>query len=253
MSAFLQQEPELVWGFAAILLGWAGIVMSDTVRRAKGKDRRTTSPVAQWIASIVLLSALAIVAIWSWTASGRSLSMLGFRAGSGTGLGIAWGLAAGFIGLQLVQLRAVIRDETVRDTFRKTVFDSGDYDQIMPRRRADAWGFFAVGVTAGITEEIVFRAFLISLFTLLMPLWLAGVLALVLFVLGHAYQGVQGFIRILPISVLLTLTYVLSGSLWPGIALHIAVDVLSGVMVWAALPREGYVEVSGIAEAPAEA
>ena len=127
---------------------------------------------------------------------------------------------------------------------RALVFESGDYDTVMPRRRADVWGYQIVAVTAGITEEIVFRAFLISVFALWMPVWPAAGLALVLFLTAHAYQGVSGIVRILPVSVVLTLCYVLSGSLWPGIVLHVAVDVLSGVMVWLVLPRDGLIEIA---------
>ncbi|MEQ8558966.1 MAG: CPBP family intramembrane glutamic endopeptidase [Henriciella sp.] len=239
------KEAELLLGFAAVAVIWLVMIAMDVWRRAKGLKRRTTSPMRQWFASIGILWGLAAISVWAWMASGRTLADLGFSSGEAGGwrLGLAWGLAIAFAGQQVIQLIAIRRNEETRTQVKDVVFGSGDYDQIMPRRRKDVWGYQLLAVTAGITEEVVFRAFLISLFALWMPIWLAAVAALAMFIVAHAYQGVQGLVRILPVSIVLTLCYVLSGSLWPGIFLHVAVDVLSGLMVWVILPREGYVEV----------
>ena len=241
----LTGESELMTGLAAVAAIWLVMIGLDVWRRVKGLKRRTTSPVRQWFVTMLILWSLAAIAVWAWTASGRTLADLGFRAGDGPAwkIALAWALAIAFAGQQVVQLIAIRRDAETRAEVRDIVFSSGEYDMIMPRRRKDVWGYQLLAVTAGITEEVVFRAFLIGLFALWMPLWPAAALALAMFILGHAYQGMQGMIRILPVSVILTVIYVLSGSLWPGIVLHVAVDVLSGLMVWAILPREGYVEV----------
>lgn len=241
----LRGENELLLGFAAVVVVWLVMIGLDVRRRAKGLKRRTTSPVRQWFVTMAILWSLAAIAVWAWLASGRTLTEFGFRWGGQEGwkIGLAWGLALAFAGQQVYQLIAIRRDEETRRQVSDIVFASGDYDMIMPRRRRDVWGYQLLAVTAGITEEIVFRAFLIGLFALVIPVWPAAVVALAMFILGHAYQGMQGMIRILPVSVVLTVVFVLSGSLWPAILLHVAVDVLSGLMVWAILPREGYIEV----------
>ncbi|MEQ9314994.1 MAG: CPBP family intramembrane glutamic endopeptidase, partial [Henriciella sp.] len=185
------------------------------------------------------------VAVWSWTASGRSLESLGLNAGTAAGwqVGVAWGIAIAVMGQQLVQLRMIDRNDETRLQLKDMLFSSGDYDQVMPRRRKDVWAFQLVAVTAGITEEVVFRGFLIGVFAMFMPVWPAAGLALAVFVLAHAYQGWKGMLRILPISVILTLVFVLSGSLWPGILLHIFVDILGGHIAWKLLPKEGYLQI----------
>ena len=71
------------------------------------------------------------------------------------------------------------------------------------------------------------------------------------FILAHLYQGVQGLVRSLPVTVIMTLTYVLSGSLWPGIIVHVAVDVMAGVIAWILLPTDGYILVEDEAAAGA--
>lgn len=241
----LLASSELIWGLLVIAVTWGVIVVIDVLRREqrRGKPRRKTSPFGEWMSTLVLLWLLAGVAVWSWTASDRSLEDLGFTWGNGYGVMIAWGMVAGFTGMILYQLWSVYAQEKTREQMSKVLLGSGDYDQILPRRRADMWGFYALGVTAGITEEIVFRAFLISVLALVMPVWAAGVAALAVFVTCHAYQGPKGMLRILPVSVVLTVVYVVSGSLWPAILLHILTDVLSGMMTARILPREGYVEL----------
>lgn len=244
---WLAGERALWLGLAGVLAIWAVLVGVDVYRRIKGLKRRTTSPFREWFFTMAILWTLAVISVWAWTASGRSLEALGLGAGNAEGwkVGLAWGLAIAFMGQQIVQLIAVRKNEATRQQVKDIVFGSGDYDQIMPRRRQDVWGFQLLAVTAGITEEIVFRGFLIGVFALFMPVWPAAGLALALFVVAHVYQGWKGLLRILPISIVLTVIFVLSGSLWPAILLHIAVDVLSGLMVWHLLPREGFVVVEG--------
>jgi membrane protease YdiL (CAAX protease family) len=92
--------------------------------------------------------------------------------------------------------------------------------------------FQTMAVTAGITEEVIFRGFLIGVLALWMPLWVAGLAALAVFVGAHVYQGLSGMLRILPVSTVLTILFLASGSLFPGILLHAAVDLAGGAILW---------------------
>lgn len=243
MHDFLETEPALALGLASVLVIWLIGVGSDIWRRTRGRKPQTRSPWWHWVVTVVMLWSLALISVWTWSSSGRPVVTLGFELGQGWQNWVAWALVIGFLAPQILQLVAINRSDDMKAQVRALVFESRDYDTVMPRRRADVWGYQIVAVTAGITEEIVFRAFLISVFALWMPVWPAAGLALVLFLTAHAYQGVSGIVRILPVSVVLTLCYVLSGSLWPVIVLHVAVDVLSGVMVWLVLPRAGMIEL----------
>lgn len=241
MMNFIQTEPELAVGLGLIGLMWLCGLVADIHRRSRARKSPTRSPFGHWALTATLLWSLCAVSVWAWLGSGRSLEALGFRWGDGWGVLLAWAIALAFLGLQLAQLPVIRRDPAVQANLRSVMFASGDYDALMPRRRQDCWGFYLVGVTAGITEEVIFRAFLISVLALLMPLWLAALAAVAAFLLAHLYQGPQGLLRILPVTVVMTLTYILSGSLWPGIIIHVAVDVLAGLIVWLILPDEGYV------------
>lgn len=243
MTTLIETEPTLAAGLGAIAALWICGIGADIYRRVRAPERPSRSPVIHWAVTATLLWLLCGVSVWAWLASGRTLPALGFQWGEGWGVAAAWAIAIAFLLMQLAQLPAIRRDAGVQKGLRDLMFGSGDYDALMPRRRRDCWGFFLVGVTAGITEEIIFRAFLISVLALLMPLWMAAGAAVAVFILAHVYQGVRGLVRILPVTLVMTLTYILSGSLWPGILVHVAVDVLAGIIVWMILPDEGYIEI----------
>ena len=53
--------------------------------------------------------------------------------------------------------------------------------RFMPKNEAEYSRFNLVSITAGITEEIIFRGYIIWALALVMPLWAAAVLSLVSF------------------------------------------------------------------------
>lgn len=100
--------------------------------------------------------------------------------------------------------------------------------RFMPRNEAEYSRFNLVSITAGITEEIIFRGYIIWALALVMPLWAAAVLSLVAFVASHAYQGLsKALMGVVLTGGALTLLTIFSGSLLPAIILHIAVDLNS--------------------------
>ena len=93
--------------------------------------------------------------------------------------------------------------------------------------REGAW-FRAVGVSAGVFEEILYRGFMIGYLAAFMNIWVAGLASAVLFGLAHVYQGTAGVVRTGVTGLMLSLLFVWTGQLWGLIAVHIAVDVLNG-------------------------
>lgn len=97
---------------------------------------------------------------------------------------------------------------------------------LLPRTHAQRRAFAAVAVTAGITEEILFRGVL----THAAQHWgaspdvsLAAVSAV--FGLGHLYQGKSGILLTGLAGAALGSLAHLTGSLWVPIAVHVAVDL----------------------------
>lgn len=85
-----------------------------------------------------------------------------------------------------------------------------------------------VSLTAGITEEIIYRGFLIFAISYLFPnlsIWLVLLIASFIFGLGHKYQGmINGVLRTTAIGFLFSIIYIGLESIIPLILLHFLQD-----------------------------
>jgi membrane protease YdiL (CAAX protease family) len=104
---------------------------------------------------------------------------------------------------------------------------------LIPRTAGERWYAVAFSVTAGITEEIVFRGVLIALgievFHLSVPA--AAGLSLVFFAACHAYQGRLGVLSSGFLGLWFTGLTLLGGSILPAIVMHIAADLWALLVV----------------------
>ena len=71
---------------------------------------------------------------------------------------------------------------------------------------------------------------------------LAVVLSSILFGMAHSYQGWKGGLRAGVVGLILALSYLLLGSLWIPILLHIVGDIHSGMLGWLAFKEDKQVE-----------
>ena len=143
-------------------------------------------------------------------------------------------------------------------TIRAGALDPGDdpLSFLRPATGAERrWA--AIGaLAAGTGEEIVFRGLFIAAGTsvLGLPVWAAAILAVVLFGLGHRYQGLRGIITTGGAAVVFTALYALTGNLIVPIALHVTIDLVSLLLVPALLARHAApVTATEPATAPATA
>lgn len=93
--------------------------------------------------------------------------------------------------------------------------------------RALAVGLF-VGVTAGITEEVLFRGYALErIETVTNSTWIAGTVTAILFVVLHVEtHGIGGLLIISPLAVLLTVAYVWRRNLFVPIIGHVLINGL---------------------------
>ncbi|MBW8732872.1 MAG: CPBP family intramembrane metalloprotease, partial [Asticcacaulis sp.] len=103
---------------------------------------------------------------------------------------------------------------------------------LLPRTGRERFWAGLIALNAGLSEELFFR--------LALPLLLATVtgqpalafwLAVVIFGLGHAYQGLFGVIATTIIGALLGLIYLYSGNLWLVVGIHAGIDLWSLVVM----------------------
>jgi hypothetical protein len=103
--------------------------------------------------------------------------------------------------------------------------------RLLPQSAVEKQVFAGLSVTAGFCEEIVFRGFLLYVLAQAFGTVAAVTLSSAAFALAHAYQDARGAARAGLIGVILALPPVLSGSLWPSIIAHTAVDLIGGLLL----------------------
>lgn len=98
---------------------------------------------------------------------------------------------------------------------------------LLPRTAAERWYAAGLSVTAGITEEIIFRGLLIAIGTSALGLSkeAAAFCALAVFAAGHLYQGWRGMLAVTLVGFGLTMLYLRTGSLLMPILLHVLIDL----------------------------
>jgi membrane protease YdiL (CAAX protease family) len=225
-------EPALLAGLAVI----AAVVcqkiildLRDRVQRRAGKPRPPKR--VSYARTMVVLWLAALACLVAWLASGRGAAELGLGLGEGWRALAGWGAAAAVALYLIYSLLSTALSRRARTSLRRQFADAEGLDLVRPASPVEHRDFQLLSVTAGITEEIVFRGFLISVLALALPLWLACLVSIAVFVMAHLYQGTQGMLRILPITVIMTLIYVGSGLLWPAILVHVLVDATAGGLV----------------------
>ena len=169
--------------------------------------------------SSLILLGMAALAAALWLVQGRPAS--GLRLDPFVAPVWAWQ----FVGL-LIVLMAV---EPLLVSFSARVARSiarsyGHLGALFPRSRRELWTALAISLAAGLGEELIYRGFLLAYLEHYLH-WMAAVgVSSVAFGLAHLYQGLRGVLAIGAVGIGLGVLSVLSGSIWPAIALHAATD-----------------------------
>lgn len=101
------------------------------------------------------------------------------------------------------------------------------YAELLPVSKEEKKIWVLVSLTAGITEEIIYRGFLIFALGYLFPdwsIWAVLFFASLIFGLAHTYQGFSGVVRTAFVGMWLSVAYIGFGSLIPLMILHALID-----------------------------
>lgn len=194
-----------------------------------------------------ILWGLLILVVFAWSNAGRDFAEMGFQLPATLKFWGGVAFAAMAILLLVFQANAARRSDDYR---HQIIEETGQLVHLMPRSGRELGYFSGLAITAGIVEEVLYRGALIAYLSLWMETIWAAALALILFTLAHAYQGPKNALRAGVAGLALTVVYLLSGSIYPAIVLHGAIDLLGGAMCYYALSRG--TGLQGDAEAPAE-
>lgn len=124
--------------------------------------------------------------------------------------------------------------DTVRMKFsqaKQKQWEHVHFSDILPVTDKERKSWTYVALTAGITEEIIYRGFLIFAIAYLFPtlsIWAVILISSLLFGLAHTYQGVTtGVLRTTLFGVIFSILYIAIGSILPLIILHILIDYIA--------------------------
>ena len=147
------------------------------------------------------------------------------RLGIEPSRGLLFGVMLGMVGGMVLPVALALRDPEGR---RKQAARLESIWFILPRTREARLWWAALSVTVGVCEEIVFRGWMIPYLEELAP-WLgplgAVLAAAAVFGIDHGYQGWTGVVGTAALALFLTILYLLSGTLWIPIVVHVLVDL----------------------------
>jgi membrane protease YdiL (CAAX protease family) len=99
---------------------------------------------------------------------------------------------------------------------------------ILPGTAIERWWFAALSIGAGISEELLFRGFLLYYLGRYLPelsVWPQILIASAVFGLAHLFQGWRGTLATGALGAVFGLLYAVTGSLFAPIVIHAAIDL----------------------------
>ncbi len=175
----------------------------------------------QWAVFLLLLA--------GWWFLERPFAWLGVHDTIGAGFGVV--AVLGFTALAVLGVLAWRRRRASDAEKREQRDKLGDLAPILPQDDRDLRAFFALSVTAGVVEELLYRGFVLWMLAQWMPLWAAVVLSSIAFGLAHSYQGRDGMLRTGAIGLLFAVLFIASGSIWLPMLFHALFDMVQGVQL----------------------
>lgn len=166
---------------------------------------------------------LALLAFWAWR--GRPWSWL--RLGPSTPLRLGIGLAVGVLltGFLIWQRFAVLKSQEAILKVRPQLESA---EPLLPHTCTENRRFKVVSVTAGVCEETLFRGFLLWYFAVWTGTAGGILLSSLVFGFGHFYLGRAHVLKTTFAGLFFAGLVVASGSLWPAVLVHAAMDWNSG-------------------------
>jgi membrane protease YdiL (CAAX protease family) len=144
--------------------------------------------------------------------------------------------------LLTLQRYRILRDREMQEQLKKSLVH---VSALLPTNGREMATFYALSVTAGVCEEILYRGYVLWYIADVTGVVGGVLLSSALFGLAHAYQGTKGMLQTGAVGLVLAILFVLSGTLWIPIILHAFLDINSGRLAYGihrSLPDE--IEVS---------
>ncbi len=222
----------MIWADHALVATLVALIpvsvwsVSRLARRIESGDARARIRFYGWRIAEQWTGTLLLAMLWHWT--GRPLAALGIVAPAGTAAWITVALSVVTALFFAAQIRTVLESEVTQASVRAQLERSPGVRIVIPASAAEMRVFAAVGVTAGICEELLCRGFVLWYMSTLLPRGWAIVAAVAIFGIGHAYQGVRGVLMTTMVGGIAMAVYLWTGSLIAPMVMHATVDLANG-------------------------
>jgi membrane protease YdiL (CAAX protease family) len=174
---------------------------------------------------IVTWIAFSICVLAGWWYFDRDWAELGIRGAEPLRLALAFAVACVIVAAMAVQLRNLAR---LSDGVAEIDSQLGETAQFMPQSKLEDRWFKVVSTNAGLSEELIFRGYLIWYLGHYVGIGWAATIAVVAFAFAHIYQGVRQLPGLLLVSAVTVSLYVYTESLLVPVLFHIALDATQG-------------------------
>ena len=189
--------------------------------------------------------AFAALCLAMWARAGRAWGTLGLVPPSGARVLVGVVLGAILLYLTVRQVRGIRRLTPEKLEALRPKFEYVEF--ILPHTRGEYRWFMFLSLTAGFCEELLYRGYLFWVVGSYIGLPLAVVTGVLLFAVGHAYQGRRGVIKTGLAGLAMSLIFVGSGWLIPGMVIHALIDASAGVLAYKVY---SHVRATGVAGDP---
>lgn len=202
----------------------------DLPKMRRSLEAGTFDPTPGYLYTFIILWSLTLLLALDWWTAGRDPRALGLK------LHMDYRFLAGALLTAVVIVLFTWQFFKIRgatdERKRKIAEKNARIFEVMPSNSRQLLYVVGVSITAGVTEELLCRGFLIWAFTAYMNPVLAAVLSSLLFGLGHFYQGIPGIAKTGGRGLIMAILYIGSGTLWLPIILHAFVDVHNSLLVY---------------------
>lgn len=219
-----------VWHTAVILLLLLGVSVVNVLTRHAASQSR--SHYALYSLTLVWEWILLALVHWGLLMRGTPLrQLLGLRRRGATELGTDIAIALGFWFGSLIVLGGA--GYLLRLTRLHPEDIRGIVSKMAPASPGELALWFALAISAGICEELIFRGYLQQQFSALTrQVWLGIAISAVFFGLAHGYEGKSGMLLITLYGAFFGILAHLRRSLRAGMFAHAWHDSLSGLVLY---------------------
>jgi membrane protease YdiL (CAAX protease family) len=225
---FIPWDFVLILVFLAVIIPWRG---AARIKRLMSKAEISSADRLSLYASTIAFQWLLVFLVaWRVLVRGVGPEELGLAARDPWQ--VAWTSIA-LTGLlcfnQIVGLRRVAK---LPEGNRGSVL--AITERILPRARKETLLFAVLALTAGVSEEFLYRGFVFMAFVRTMvnfapPITFAAILSSIWFSMAHLYQGRRGLITTFVVGLIFVGMRIWTGSLVPGMVAHFGIDLVAGI------------------------